>query len=166
MVKMLAALEEFGIIQLTKLFNKMVLTTMALRLDVCYLALWIFAVFHVKKFAFCSSFNLYVNHTETSLVIKASFTYSSLWIYSQETSFQLRPSRSSIIQLILLLCGDIETCPGPGIKCSTCLKTIRKNQARSTALSVIRPSPQMLESRVRSSLPTLHAEKGRRSRAV
>ena len=109
---------------------------MALRLVVSYLALSISAVFQIKKFAFCSSdsFNLYINHAETNLVIKESFTYSSLWIYSQEASFQLRPSRSSIMQLILLLCGDIETCPGPAIKCSTCLKTIRKNQSKINCL--------------------------------
>ena len=31
---------------------------------------------------------------------------------------------------MLLLCGDIETCPGPVLKCCSCTKTLRRNQSR------------------------------------
>ena len=46
------------------------------------------------------------------------------------------------MQLILLLCGDIDTCPGPTNKRGTCLKSIRKNQSKFI------PSPHMLECNV------------------
>ena len=35
-----------------------------------------------------------------------------------------------MLQILILLCGDIETCPGPAIKCGSCMKTVRKNQSR------------------------------------
>ena len=39
-----------------------------------------------------------------------------------------------MFQMLLLLAGDVELCPGPSchsaLSCKTCLKTIRKNQSR------------------------------------
>lgn len=32
---------------------------------------------------------------------------------------------------MLLLWGDVETCPGPVIKCCSCLKTVRRSQSRA-----------------------------------
>ena len=45
---------------------------------------------------------------------------------------QVRPIRNSsaVMVLLILLCGDIETCPGPAIKCGFCMKAIKKNQSR------------------------------------
>ncbi len=35
---------------------------------------------------------------------------------------------------MLSLCGDVEACPGPSIKCCSCDKTVRKNQCRATCV--------------------------------
>eukprot|EP00112_Aurelia_sp_Birch-Aquarium-sp1_P015555 Seg346.1 transcript_id=Seg346.1/GoldUCD/mRNA.D3Y31 product="hypothetical protein" protein_id=Seg346.1/GoldUCD/D3Y31 len=108
---------------------------MAVRAVACFFALVVFATFQVKKFAFCSSdsFNLYLNNTGDNLVIKESFICSSIWINRQEKHFQVRPTRNKsivMVQILILLCGDIETCPGPATKCGSCMKTVRKNQSR------------------------------------
>ena len=34
-------------------------------------------------------------------------------------------------KILLILVGDIELCPGSAMKCSSCLKTIQKNQMQS-----------------------------------
>ena len=46
---------------------------------------------------------------------------------------EVRPTHSKLIvmiQILILLCGDIETCSGYVIKCGSCMKTVRKNQSR------------------------------------
>ena len=58
--------------------------------------------------------------------VKESFTLSSIWEYKQEHGLRLRPKNG--LKILLILAGDIELCPGPAIKCSNCLETIRKNQ--------------------------------------
>ena len=63
-----------------------------------------------------------------------SFICSSLWVQPQRHGIQLRPDGPTFIQLMLLLCGDIETFPGPSIKCCSCAKTVRKNQNRATCM--------------------------------
>ena len=94
----------------------------------------VFASLQVKKTAFCSSdsFNLYLNNTFDNLVIKETFICSSIWIKEQLKHLLVRPIRNSSAVMVLLirLCGDIETCPGPAIKCGFCMKVIRKNQSR------------------------------------
>ena len=49
-------------------------------------ALFLFAVFSIKKPSFCSvdSLNLYLNRIEATDNIKESFTYLSIWNYQQE----------------------------------------------------------------------------------
>ena len=41
-----------------------------------------------------------------------------------------RTSRTSLIQLLVLLSGDIETCPGPIDRCGLFPKALKKNQSR------------------------------------
>ena len=66
--------------------------------------------------------------------LSESFICSSLWVQRQSRGLQLRPDGPTFIQLMLLLCGDVETCPGPSIKCCSCAKTVRKNQSRATCV--------------------------------
>ena len=96
------------------------------------------SIFAVKKASFvstdviglCFGYDNYVN------TMNESFIYSSLYNYKKKDyGFILRPHRTSVSTMLLLLCGDIETCPGPIMKCNTCTKTIRKNQ-RSQNCSV------------------------------
>ena len=97
----------------------------SLRAVACYFAL---SIFYIKKQAFCSSNLLY--DTEQSQGLQETFIYSSLWSYRRLSGTGLRTSRTSLIQLLLLLSGDIETCPGPSDRCGLCLKGLKKNQSR------------------------------------
>ena len=54
----------------------------------------------------------------------------SIWINRQEKFLRVRPTCNESAQILILLCGDIETCPGPAIKYGSCMKTVRKNQSR------------------------------------
>ena len=83
----------------------------SLRVVACYFALFAFIVFYIKKQAFCSSTVLY--DMEQSQDLQETFIYSSLWSYRRINGTGLRTSKTSLIQLLLLLSGDIETCPGP-----------------------------------------------------
>ena len=46
-----------------------------------------------------------------------------LWFYDNSPTKKL-----SVYSMLLIVAGDIETCPGPKYTCPTCTKTIRKNQ--------------------------------------
>ena len=96
----------------------------------CYVALFTFAIFYVKKQAFCSSNRLY--DVERSQGLQETFIYASLWSYRRINGTGLRTSRTSLLQLLLLLSGDVETCPGPVAKCGSCLKAVKKNQSRTS----------------------------------
>ena len=61
--------------------------------------------------------------------LQETFIYSSLWSYREINAFGLRASNRSICQLLLLLCGDIEMCPGPAVKCGSCLKAMKRNHS-------------------------------------
>ena len=93
---------------------------MALRVAVCVSTLLLIAVIQIKKCTFCSaySFNLVANHAGPVYEIQDSYIFSSL-----------RQNRKCS-EILLLICGDIESCPGPTMKCSSCAQTIRKNQSR------------------------------------
>ena len=105
---------------------------MAVPYIVLFSALFLFAVFSIKKPSFCSvdSLNLYLNRIEATDNIKESLTYLSLWNYRQEKGLWVRSNHSTLLRLLLLMSEDIESCPGPSIKCMACKKTIRKNQSR------------------------------------
>ena len=76
----------------------------------------------------CNScwFSLYP-HEATD--VKEYFIMSSIWDYKQEHGRMLRPKHD--LRMLLILAGDIELCPGPAMKCGSCLKTIRKSQMQS-----------------------------------
>ena len=103
-------------------------------LYVPYVFLFLWTAFSVKSCAFCTtdSLGIMMNKVDNGVHINESFINSSIWVYHQQHGLLLRPSRPTFIQLILLLCGDIETCPGPVLKCRSCSKTIRRTQSRAT----------------------------------
>ena len=43
-------------------------------------------------------------------------TISSLWVFQQDKGIFLGQRTYSAITILLLLAGDVETCPGPGYK--------------------------------------------------
>ena len=56
--------------------------------------------------------------------------YSSLWSFRRINEIELRTSRTSLITLMLLLSGDIETCPGPIDRCGWYLTALKKRKSR------------------------------------
>ena len=62
-----------------------------------------------------------------------SFIYSSLWVNKEVNLFWFRPKPRGVAAVLLLMAGDIETCPGPVQRkvCFICNKTIRRNQRSS-----------------------------------
>eukprot|EP00794_Sanderia_malayensis_P019777 gene19777-21713_t len=99
------------------------------------LVLTIFIITSAKKPSFLSagSFCFAQNHHE-AIDEKDSRTCATLWIYKLEKGFYLgqHPSCRASFRIFLLLAGDIETCPGPSLKCNMCNKTVRKNQTSAT----------------------------------
>ena len=61
--------------------------------------------------------------------IQSSRIITSIWAFKQDMKLNMgcRPSCVSI--MLLLLCGDVETCPGPRMICCSCNKSIRKKQS-------------------------------------
>ena len=83
------------------------------RPDVFFMCLMVIFIFYIKKPSFNTpdgvsialrEKDLYDNNTDT-------FIYSSLWITKQERNY--KHSTKNLIHLLLLICGDIEQCPGP-----------------------------------------------------
>ena len=67
-----------------------------------------------------------------TLIIHSSIC-TVLWSYKQEKGYYVvqRPNCHAALKILLLLAGDIETCPGP-TKCNNCSKIIRRNQTSTT----------------------------------
>ena len=59
-----------------------------------------------------------------------TYSYSSLFVHKR----CVRSSPKSLLSLLLIVCGDIESCPGPSLlgKCNGCNKYIKKKQATIT----------------------------------
>ena len=53
--------------------------------------------------------------------IKISWIVTSLWVNRQENRLHLGQESHTGLTLLLLLLGDIELCPGPGMKCKETL---------------------------------------------
>ena len=88
---------------------------MATREIVLKIVLLMLLIFFAKKYQFVSSdgisitlkgLDFYDENQET-------FTHQSLWHQSRKSCFH-RASSKNLFHLLLLVCGDIETCPGPG----------------------------------------------------
>ena len=45
--------------------------------------------------------------------MKETFTFSAIWSYKQGKGVPVLPSRKTMYMVLLLLCGDIQSCPGP-----------------------------------------------------
>ena len=92
------------------------------------IALTVFVIFSIKKPSFLTSNSVcYWNISEDTLDLKDYYFTPSIWSYKQERGISLRPR--SALTILLILAGDIETCPGPCLKYNCCSETIRKNQA-------------------------------------
>ena len=114
---------------------------MASRADVLLCALVIVAFFCVNIVQFISSdsMGIMLNDSNEIVPAKGTFVYSSLWNSRANFSTVNRKSRAKPIlnPLLILMCGDIETCPGPK-KCSLCMKAIRRNQSSCSSRVCLR----------------------------
>lgn len=85
----------------------------------------------IKKVSFITSDG--ISHTfgvtQEHSIDEETYAYSSLWITKPKFIMKKRQSKS-LIFLLLIISGDIESCPGPHT-CTCCDKTIRKNQKSS-----------------------------------
>ena len=83
----------------------------ALRADVLFGFLIIYLVFYVKKSSFVVPDAVSITVGKEDLYNFESFICSSLWVTKRERNYKY--SGKSVTYLLLLLCGDVETCPGP-----------------------------------------------------
>ena len=95
-------------------FNYYILEKMASRTDVLLCVVIILSVFYVKKISYVSSdcIGLTMNAPYSVVPANESFIMSSLWNFRRLRKF-VRRSLVSYLCLLIFLCGDIETCPGP-----------------------------------------------------
>ena len=89
----------------------------ALRVDVFFLLMMtmiIFSSFYVHKQAFVQPDGISITCWKEDLGnIKETFLYSSLWANKNKNKICIKISGRSLWICLLLLCGDIEICPGP-----------------------------------------------------
>ena len=71
----------------------------------------IYLVFYVKKPSFVVPDGVSITIGKEHLYNVESFICPSLWVTKRERNYKY--SNKSVIYLLLLSCGDIETCPGP-----------------------------------------------------
>ena len=83
----------------------------ALRADVLFGFLIIYLVFYVKKPSFVVPDEVSITVGKEDLYNVESFICSSLYVTKRERNYKY--SNKSVIYLLLLLCGDIGTCPAP-----------------------------------------------------
>ena len=67
----------------------------------------------VKGCAFSQPDGISITFYKEDLYVKENFIYSSLFTYKTLKCFDLKCRRKSMLLLLILLCGDIETQPGP-----------------------------------------------------
>ena len=90
-----------------------ILKMAAMRTDVFspLLVLMIFITFMVNKQSFCQPDGISITLNKPDIFSGETFIYSSL--YTSKIHRCLRPKSKSLLCLLLLLCGDVEQCPGP-----------------------------------------------------
>ena len=71
----------------------------------------IYLVFYVKKPSFVVPDGVSITVGKEDLYNVESFICSSLWVAKREINY--KNCNKSVVCLLHLLCGDIETCPGP-----------------------------------------------------
>ena len=95
---------------------------MAVRKIVALLLIAVFLTklqYRIKSNSSCCSKSTLEKKIQVELV-----TISSLWVFQQDKGIFLGQRTYSAITILLLLAGDVETCPGPGCKCY-CGKNIK-----------------------------------------
>ena len=126
-----AASAESGLCQ----FSYSVLICLSAMLVALEFALVILIFSSLKKQSFASSNSICYSFTgEEAKDICNARIISSLWTYKQEKGITIRRNSHSGLNILLILAGDVELCPGPALKCFICSKTVRRNQ-RSDACS-------------------------------
>ena len=93
------------------LFLVLIIMVATLTVDVLFGFLIIYLVFYVKKPSFVVSDGVSITVGKKDLYNVESFICSHLWVTKRERNYKY--SNKSIIYLLLLLCGNIETCSGP-----------------------------------------------------
>ena len=78
------------------------------------LALLLISIYNVKRCAFIGSDVVGLTVEGSAIIDPEKFIFSYLWqVRGRKFGFYIRSTPSSYITILLLLCGDIETCPGP-----------------------------------------------------
>ena len=82
--------------------------------DVLFTVLCFVLIFYVKKQYFVSPDGISITFGEIDIYDSGmeSYLYSSLWV-SKKKIHLVQRSTKCYLQLLILMCGDIETCPGP-----------------------------------------------------
>ena len=90
---------------------------MAVVLKFACISLLVIINFQVKKSAFVDSDSIGLSIAGKELDnSKETFILSSLWqIRRRKRDIHVRSSRQSFVCLLILMCGDIESCPGPSL---------------------------------------------------
>ena len=86
-----------------------------MKMDVCIIATLILIRFQVKSHCFLTTDCIGQTLNQPDIVPDTeNFIFQSLWaICNKQNRFSLKTSKLSYVCLLILLCGDIETCPGP-----------------------------------------------------
>ena len=83
----------------------------AWRADVLFGFFIICVAFYVKRPSFVVPDGVSITVGKEDLYNVESFICSSLWASKRERNYKY--THKSVVYLLLLLCGDIEICPGP-----------------------------------------------------
>ena len=75
--------------------------------------LYFLSNFYVKKSVFITEDGISVTFNLPRCFERESFYYSSLFVYANKSTLCVIPSSKTLILLLLLNCGDIESCPRP-----------------------------------------------------
>ncbi|XP_065071070.1 uncharacterized protein LOC135695815 [Rhopilema esculentum] len=97
-----------------------------------YFAVVIFILSNIRKESFASANSVCFSfYGEEAKDVQNSRICASVWVHKQEKGIHvLHNTRTHVgLQLLLLLAGDVEMCPGPCQKCITCKRPMRKNQS-------------------------------------
>ena len=90
------------------------------------------ACFVVSKPSYCTDNGISITLLVPCVNFEETFTYSSLYI-GKRVKPVLNSRRKSLICLLLLVCGDVESCPGPGLFKNTSGFTILNQNIRGLA---------------------------------
>ena len=89
--------------------------------DACYvvsLCLLVYMSFSVFKPCYLKSdgWSLTLRVPQTYEVTEETFFVNSLAVNRKKFHYYIKPTSKSLFMLLLILCGDIETCPGPSLR--------------------------------------------------